>query len=242
MKILYSFPISRKVKSGGSKKTVKNKVCIRKPTPSQVEDGEFFYGQKFNEFINAGFLTKAMLGKRMGNIMSDNDEDRMETVMLENLEASKVVEFYGGAKDLDEEQSKKLEDAKKKFASTQKEIQEWQMAMSSQYSQTADAKAEQKLIEWFVFNFSYYEDKIDDKIEYFPIFQGETFEDKRAFYLKITDGDEDIKNEDLLKAKEIFDKSYDTLIKAITIWFNKMGEDQKGIDKAMKDLFNENEK
>jgi len=46
----------------------------------------------------------------------------------------------------------------------------------------------------------------------------------------------------LLKAKEIFDKSYDTLIKAITIWFNKMGEDQKGIDKAMKDLFNENEK
>ena len=242
MKILYSFPISRKVKSGKTKKTIKNKVCVKKPSASEVEDGEFFYGQKFNEFINAGFLTKAMLGKKMGNIMSENDEDRMQTVILENVEAARVVEFYGEAKDLDEEQKKKLEDAQKKFVSTQKEIQEWQTAMSSQFSQTADAKAEQKLIEWFVFNFSYYEDKVDDKIEHFPIFQGETFDDKRNFFLKVTDEDTKLENEDLLKSKEIFDKSYETLIKVVTIWFNKMGEDQKSIDKAMKELFSDNEK
>ena len=138
--------------------------------------------------------------------MSENDEDRMQTVILENVEAARVVEFYGEAKDLDEEQKKKLEDAQKKFVSTQKEIQEWQTAMSSQFSQTADAKAEQKLIEWFVFNFSYYEDKVDDKIEHFPIFQGETFDDKRNFFLKVTDEDTKLENEDLLKSKEIFDK------------------------------------
>ena len=242
MKELYSFQISRKATSGKSKKTIKNKICVKKPSPSEIEDGEFFYGQKFNEYINAGFLTKAMLGKKMGDIMSENDEDRMQKVMLENIEAARVVEFYGESEGLDEEQEEKLENAQKKFISTQKEIYEWQTAISNQFAQTADSKAEQKLIEWFVFNYSFYEDKIDDKTDYFPIFQGETFNDKRNFYLKITDPDADLKNEDLLKSKSIFEKSHDTLIKVVTIWFNKMGEDQKSIAKSMKDLFEDDEK
>lgn len=242
MKELYSFQISRKVKSGKSKKTVKNKIVVKKPTPSEVEDGEFFYGQKFNELINAGFLTKAMLGKKMGDIISENDEDRMQKVMLENIEAARVIEFYGEGEGLDEEQKEKLETAQKKFVSTQKEIHEWQTAVSNQFSQTADSKAEQKLIEWFVFNFSFYEDKVEENIEHFPIFQGENFNDKRKFYLHITDPDIDLKNEDLLKAKSIFEESYDTLIKVVTIWFNKMGEDQKSIAKAMKDLFEDDDK
>ena len=37
--------------------------------------------------------------------------------------------------------------------------------------------------------------------------------------------------------KEIFEESFDTLIRVASIWYNKMGDDQKSIDQALKDLF-----
>ena len=223
MSDLYTFDIKRKA-GGKSKKTIKTKIIIKKPSLAQTEDGEFFYGQKFNEFINAGFLTKAMLSKKMEDIgegvFSKKESSQMQEIMKQNVEASRIIEFYGEAKGLDDEYQSQLRD---------------------QYSQTADSKAEQKLIEWFVFNFSFYEDKIDDKKELFSIFQGENYDDKRNFYLHISDEDTEIKDEDLKKAKDIFQESYDTLIRVISIWFNQLGRDQKSIDKALAELFAEEE-
>ena len=246
MKELYNFEVKRKVKRGKSQKTIKNKVIVAKPSFEDVENGEFFYGQKFNELINAGFLTKAMLSKKMenlgGGIASDNDLEHMQTLMLENVEASRVIEFYGKAKDLDDEQKEKLKNAEEIFVSTQSQMHEYQTNLRDQYSQTADSKAEQKLMEWFIFNFSYYEDQIDDKKELFPIFQGETYEDKRRFYIELTDEEGEIKDSEYQKVKDIFDLSYETLIRVISVWFNKLGTDQKTIKKALGELFEEDEK
>ena len=245
MKELYSFEVKRKVKRGKSQKTIKNRDIVEKPSFEDVENGEFFYGQKFNELINAGFLTKAMLSKKMenlgGGIASETDLDNMQTLMRENIEASRVIEFYGKAKDLDDEQKEKLKNAEDTYISTQSQMHEYQTNLRDQYSQTADSKAEQKLIEWFVFNFSHYEDAVEGKKDLFPIFQGETYEDKRRFFIHLTDEEEDIKDSDYQKAKEIFDLSHDTLIKVISIWFNKIGTDQKSIAKALKELFTEDE-
>lgn len=244
MNTLYTFNIEREKKSGKSKKKIKNKVVIVKPTVAEVENGEFFYGQKYNEYINAGFLTKAMLSKKMGDLggfTSKNDSDVLQRLLMENVEAARIVQFYGEAKNLDKEQKEKLKNAQDDFVSTQKRIYEYQESLREQFAQTADAKAEQKLVEWFVFNYSFYEDKINKEKELFPIFQGESFDDKRSFYLALSDEDTKIDDEDFKKAKEIFDASHETLIRVISIWFNKMGNDQESIDKALKDLFEEEE-
>ena len=244
MNTLYTFNIEREKKSGKSKKKIKNKVVIVKPSVAEVENGEFFYGQKYNEYINAGFLTKAMLSKKMGDLggfTSKNDSDVLQRLLMENVEAARIVQFYGEAKKLDDEQKEKLKNAQDDFVATQKRIHEYQESLREQFSQTADAKAEQKLVEWFVFNYSFYEDKVDKEKELFPIFQGESFDDKRDFYLALSDEDTKVDDEDFKKAKEIFDASHETLIRVISIWFNKMGNDQESIDKALKDLFEEEE-
>tara|TARA_R110002020_G_scaffold266011_1_gene480855 strand:- start:1033 stop:1833 length:801 start_codon:yes stop_codon:yes gene_type:complete len=261
MKELYSFEVKRKVeetvphikktKDGPVettkkvKKTIKNRIVFRKPSISQVEDADFFYGQKYNEFINAGFLTKAMLAKKMGDLgglTSKITEERMNDVIVENMEASRSIEFFEGAKDLTEEQEKGLKEAKKSFAESRAELHEYETAIRGQFSQTADSKAEIKVIEWLVLYFSFYEEEVEseDKVkrkDLFPIFGGEDYQLKRKTMLEMQDADAEIEDITFLRKKEIFDEAFDTLIRVASIWYNKMGDDQKSIGQALKDLF-----
>ena len=262
MKELYSFEVKRQVekevpyvkktKDGPVettkkvKRTIKNRVVFGKPNISDLEDAEFFYGQKYNEFINAGFLTKAMLAKKMGDLgglTSKKSDDAMSELVSENIEAARTMEFYSGAQDLDEEQKKLVKESKARFIATSKAIHDFEVSLRGQFSQTADAKAEQKLIEWLVLNFSFYEDEVKSKErkDLFPIFEGENYDERRAFFLSLQEKDEDIKDASLLRTQKIFDSSFETLIRVASIWYNKLGDNQKDIEKSMKELFSPDE-
>ena len=268
MKELYSFEVKREVekqvpyvkktKNGPvesfkkSKKTIKNRIVLAKPSPSDIEDAEFFYGQKYNYFINSGFLTKAMLAKKMGDLggmTSQKADDIMSSVLLENIEASRVIEFFDQSKDLSEEQEEKLKDAKLKFAETQKRMHEYEIGLREQFSQTADSKAEHKLIEWFVLHYSFYEDIVKEnekenakeKKDLFALFEGENYDEKRSFLLSLQEPEDDIEDAQLLRMKNLFDSSFETLIRVVTIWYNKLGTDQKSIDEALTEFFDATE-
>jgi hypothetical protein len=257
MKEIYKFTIDRKiektkpiVKRGESGEPIestetnveiiKHGIVFGKPSMSMIEEAEFFYGQKFNEYINSGFLTKAMLNKKMGDLgglSSKISIEGLQKLITDNLEASRVIEFYGGSKTLTEEQQEKLDSAKEIFSSTRVQVIEYEQALRSQFSQTADVKAEQKLIEWLVFNLSFFEDEVDGKKQLFPIFDGDSFEEKRAIYLELCESLEDISDPSLYKVKAIFDASFKTLVRVASIWYNKIAEKQADIDAAIKDMF-----
>ncbi len=120
---------------------------------------------------------------------------------------------------------------------------EYEVALRDQFSQTADARAEQKLIEWFVINFSFYEDTVKEKEDekekkdLFPLFEGEIYKEKRNFLLSLQEPEDDIEDAQLLRIKNLFDSSFETLIRAVTIWYNKLGTDQKSIDEALTEFF-----
>jgi|TARA_B100000900_G_scaffold415234_1_gene444364 hypothetical protein len=258
MKELYSFDVKREVekevphvrktKNGPVettkkvKSSIKTRVVVAKPSVADVEDAEFFYGQKYNEFINAGFLTKAMLAKKMGDLggmTSKRTEDIIGELVVENSDAARVIEFFGEAKELSEEQKKQLEDAKVAFASTQTQIRDYETSLRGQFSQTADSKAEQKLIEWFILNFTFFEESLkeDDKKELFPFFKGENYVEKRSYLLRLQEKDDDVEDVQFLKKQKLFEKSYQTLVRVLSVWYNNYGNDQKSIDAALKEVF-----
>ena len=257
MKELYSFDVERviekqvphvkKTKDGPVettkkvKKKIKNRIVFGKPSILDLEDAEFFYGQKYNEYINAGFLTKSMLSKKlgdMGGLTSKISQEAMEQIIVDNMEASRTIEFFDGGKNLSEEQTEQLQEAKKTFASTRVRLYEYESNLRSQFSQTADSKAEIKVIEWLVLNFSYFEDSINDKKDLFEIFEGDEFEQKRMFLISLQEAeDEDISDATFLRAKNIYNNSFEKLIRVASIWYNKMGNDQESIGKAMSELF-----
>ena len=257
MKELYSFKVERqiekevphvkKTKDGPVettkkvKKKIKNRIVFTKPSISRVEDAEFFYGQQYNQYINAGFLTKAMLAKKMGDLgglTSKTTEQRMQRVVVDSMDSSRTIEFFAGTKDLNEEQKEQLQEAKEMFASSRIELHEYESALRSQFSQTADSKAEVKVIEWFVLNFSYFEEELEGgKKELFPIFEGDDYDEKRNFMLGLMEPDEDIEDATYLRSKNLYKDSFETLIRVASIWYNKIAEDQESIGKSLKDLF-----
>ena len=257
MKELYSFDIERviekqvphvkKTKDGPVETTkkvkekIKNRIVFGKPSILDLEDAEFFYGQKYNEYINAGFLTKAMLSKKlgdMGGLTSKTSQEATEQIIVDNMEASRTIEFFEGGKNLSEEQTEQLSEAKRIFASTRVSLHEYENNLRSQFSQTADSKSEIKVIEWLVLNFSYFEDSINDKKDLFEIFEGEEFENKRMFLISLQETeDEDIEDPTFLRAKNIYNQSFEKLIRVASIWYNKMGDNQKSIEEAMNELF-----
>lgn len=257
MKELYSFEVKRKVKQKipyekenkkgeiveafkTKTKTLSNRVVFRKPSFADIEEAEFFYGQKYNEYINSGYLTRLMLNKKIGDVggsSSKLSDEIIQKAFLDNLDSAKVIEFYEGQKDLDEEQKKKLEDARELFVQSQKTIADFEEFHRSQYNQTAEAKAEQKIMEWFIFNFSFYEDEINGKKELFPLFVGDEYSEKRSHFLELCEDEADIEDKSSLKNKGIFDKSFNTLAQVANLWYNKMGSDQKEIEESLKEVF-----
>jgi|11BtaG_2_1085332.scaffolds.fasta_scaffold00150_28 molybdopterin synthase catalytic subunit len=256
MKELYSFDIKREVevevphvKNVGGKtieskekqmREVVNRIVLLKPTKAEVEDAEFFYSQKFNELLNSGFLSRAMLNKKMsdnGGLASKDEEKYIEKLLKDNMESSNIISFFGGAKDLDSEQAQQLEDAKLQLAVSQKQLTEIESAMNAQYNHTADVKAEHKLYEFFIFNFSHYEEIVDDKKQLVPLFKGDDYDERRDFFLVLSEDEEDLDGDsELLKHKAIFERSFDKLIKAVNVWYRGFGKDQESIDGFIKAL------
>ena len=257
MKELYSFEVTRDVATkqkymrktaSGEKeatRTVKNKktnrIIIEKPSVSDIERAEFFYGQKYNEYINAGFLTRAMLAAKISSVENKAISEEVKNAILANIEASKTIQFYEGHKNISEEQQKKLDDAKSKFSESQMMLLEHESALRDQFSQTADVKAEERMIEWFVFYFSFYEDEVDGEKELFPIFEGNDFEEKRESYLTLCEEEEEIDDERILVVKGLFDEAFEKIGQVINIWYNKMGKNQKEIDEKIEELFGKTE-
>lgn len=256
MKEIYSFVVDKKTEKkipkikkidGESVETYESvietkpvRVVLAKPTSSTMEEAEFFYGQKFNFFINHGFLTRAMLSKKMGDLggsASKTDVEFLQKHILDNIEASRTIEFYEGAKNLDEEQQKELDKAKEIWAESSHYIQSYEANSRNQYDQTADAKAEQKILEWLILHLSYFEETLDDKKELFPLFVGSNYDEKKNFLSALEEDDDNKSDPQVTKRQSIFENSYTTLARAAGVWYNKMGNDQESIQKALDSIF-----
>lgn len=213
-------------------------IVILKPNLEDTESASFFYGQKYNEYIRKGFLTRAMMSKQYGEIGTEEDLQNIHKALLSYYEAEKVISLFDVEEDkLSEDQKKRVAEAKMKFVEVQKILQDHQMNIRAQLSQTADTLAEEKLMQWFIFFHSFYEEKFEDKTQQFPLFSGSNFDEKFSSYLKFADEDFEPENTEDKKLKDLLEKSFATTAKVISFWYNNRKISQKEI----KDLLKESE-
>lgn len=206
------------------------KIFLKKPTRTQVEDGDMFYSIWLNKFIKMGLLTRAMLAKKqvdVGGTLNDDDKMNFAKLYLQLFEKQQNVIRYS-AKDKDamsNDEKERLEKAVSDLAIIRKQLADFEAAQASVFDHTADVKARNKTITWFLLQLAYYVKGDEDDAQEVAMFPGSDYEEK---YLSYQEADEE--------QEEIFTRSIDKLSTIATIWYMSGVQEQEEFDSVLKEM------
>ena len=216
------------------KKTVEKdvpvKIFLKKPTRTQVEDGDMFYSIWLNKFIKMGLLTRAMLAKKqvdIGGTLNDDDKVNFAKLYLQLFEKQQNVIRYS-AKDRDKmsnDEQERLEKAVSDLGVIRKQIADFEAAQASIFDHTADVKARNKTITWFLLHLAYFVKGEEDDAKEQAMFPGSDYEEKYSSYQEADEEQDDI-----------FIKSIDKLSTIATIWYMSGVQEQADFDAVLEEM------
>ena len=177
MKKLYEFSLTQKVQkeyeekdkdSEGNevttKKTKEENVVrnffLKKPTRSMFDEAELYFGVKLSEGIKAGMLTRAMLAKRFdndGGVLSDADKEQYSGLYFTLFEVQNQLTRLQliPEKERSKQEQKEYNESVRAMIGLKAEIQEFETAQASFFDQTAENRARNKTITWWVLNLAH---------------------------------------------------------------------------------------
>ena len=172
------------------KKETPVKCAIKKPTRGTYEEGELFYSVELSKYIQAGMLTKTLLAKRFANdggALSDHEQNHYSEVY--SLLHTKEQEIQRAQLDTAsvKKRAKKLQRLLLEVTSLRQQLVEFESSQSALFDQTAEHKARNKAILWWVLNLSYIKDEENSEGKegeknFRELFPGETTKDKLEAY------------------------------------------------------------
>jgi len=152
-------------------KEVPHKFFLRRPTRAMTDEAELYYGVKLAEGIKAGLLTRTLLEKRFkndGGIRSDEDSKIYKTITdkLKKFyeEQTKILEI--DEKKRTSSQKKRLKELEKEVRPARKDLRDLQMQEDSLYEETAESRARNKVILWWMLHLAHAEQDGKD-VEFF---------------------------------------------------------------------------
>lgn len=202
-------------------KPVDKGFVVKKPNRALYDEAELFYGVKLSEGIKAGLLTRALLAKRFNNdggVLSDIEKDKFSNLYLGLFEKQSELQAIEmkTERDRTDKEKKRKEELIDDLNRSREEVQEFEMSQASLFDQTAENRARNKTILWWVVNLSY--QKISDK-EFKPVFDGESFDEKIAHYDKYEEMEEDFWDEVLKKLSYV-----------VSFWYITKADTQEELD------------
>jgi hypothetical protein len=229
---LYKFEAEEAI-SKDNGETVKNnrKFSILKPNRRLREDGELFYAAETSRFAKAGVLPRAAWNTILSNgggSISDKEREVYGGLLLKFRDASLELQsiLFKTEDQRSEAEKTRVDELTEDLDDIRKEIQSFESSQIAIFENTAEAKARNKTILWWVLNLAH--EEVNDKYE--EVVKGESFNDKLDFY----DDLENTNNEFLLTILRRF--TY-----LITVWFLGKAETEEDF-KYFDDLNNENKK
>ena len=219
-----------------TKKPVDFKIVIKKPSRIELEDGDMFYSLELNKFIKMGLLTKAMLAKQYGangGVWTEKEQKLYsELIFRMNQKQMEVQSFslFSKSENLSERQEEKLEAAVKELAEIRKELTEYEMLQNSLFDHTADIKARNRTIMWYLLHLSYFSEGTSEDAPLEVMFEREDFDEKYSSYEdKEEFGD------------ELYSKAIDKISSIVTIWYVSGFQEKENLDSFLKEMEKEAE-
>ena len=187
-------------------KTVKESApatfLLKKPNRKLYDKAELFYGVRMSEGIKAGLLTRNLLSKRYeddGGAFSEAEKERyselyMQIYNKENEYQRLQVNLDNKSQELKDSISAKLVE---ELGELRRELVEIENSQSNIFDQTAENRAKNQTIMWWVLQLSNWQEHeaLDPK----PFFKGKNYDEKLNSYDEYEDSDDDFLNESIRK-------------------------------------------
>lgn len=183
-KWLYEFDAKNLIKKDdGSQETVVKKFALLKPNRRLREDGELFYAAETSRFAKAGVLPKAAWGTILSNgggSISDQEREQYGSLLLKFRDLSFELQtiLIKGEGERTESEKLRSNELINDLDDIRKDIQNFEASQIAIFENTAEAKARNRTILWWVMNLAYEKDGDNYK----PIFVGDSFEEKLIQY------------------------------------------------------------
>jgi hypothetical protein len=210
------------------------RISLRKPSRTQIEDGDMFYSIWLNKFIKMGLLTRAMLAKKqvdVGGTLNEDDKMNYAKLYLKLFEKQQNIIRYS-AKDQSEmsaSEKERLQSSVSELAVIRKQLSDFEAAQASIFDHTADVKARNKTITWFLLHLAYIQEGEgegkEDPANAMPMFLGTEYDEKYRNYQELDE------NQD-----EAFTKSIDKLSTVATIWYMSGVQEQDEFDAVLNQI------
>lgn len=194
-------------------KSVPVEILIKQPNRKQIQEAEMIFSIEMSRCIKQGVLTKAMLLNKYsdsGGLVNQKDSDELNgnyekyyqlQIDLANLNLKPESERTAEDKGLINEKQNAIVEVRKL-------IVERETSYLNLFDHTADSKAQNKTILWYVLSLSHYKDSTKNHTDFVPIFNGKTFEEKEEALYALEE-----------KEDEIYQKTYSKLASLISFWF-----------------------
>jgi hypothetical protein len=218
-----------------SKKVIKEvpfTVKLKEPTRRDLEEADMEFSIEMSQCIKKGILTKAMLAKKYsdtGGILSESDAKRLvdlygELADYESKYTQKTLQHKDFTK-LPKAIRKEVDSLTAKVALTRREIVTLESSYQTLFNHTADNKAQNRIILWYITHLSYVQS--EDSKEPIPFFEGESFEDKiNSYYVK-----DDIND-------SLFEAASGKITSIISFWYFSNNPTKEDFDKIINDIDN----
>ncbi|MAF24673.1 hypothetical protein CL634_03750 [bacterium] len=178
------------------------KFALKKPNRRLYDKAELFYGVKMSEGIKAGLLTRSLLAKRYeddGGAFSETEKRRYSELYLAiyNKE-NEYQRLQLNADNKPEELKQRLsQDSLQEIAELRRELQDIEASQANIFDQTAENRAKNQVIMWWVLHLSNWKEYNHN--DYTEFFDGKNYDEKLNSYDEIEDSDEDFSAEAVRK-------------------------------------------
>lgn len=208
-------------------KAVPVEILIKMPNRKQIQEAEMIYSIEMSKCIKQGILTKTMLLNKYsdtGGLVNEKDSQELNSNYEKyyNLQVEVANLNLKPESDRTDEDKQLINEKQSDLIEIRKLIVERETSYLNLFNHTADTKAQNKAILWYVLTLSHYKDSTKNHNDFVPIFNGKTFEEKEESLYALEDKDD-----------EIYNKTYNKLASIISFWFFTGKIDKEEFDKIL---------
>lgn len=206
-------------------KEIPYKIKIYEPSRRQVEDADMEFSIEMSKCIKKGILTKAMLAKKYsdsGGLLTEDDSKNLIRLYKELAELQNDLGRMMSKKKKSPDEKEKEGDLTERFADTRKKIVDLETTYQNVFNHTADTKAQNKTVMWYLLNLSHVESPSGIEEALFP---GDTPEIKEeSYYEKDERGD------------EVYELAREKLMTFISFWYFSQNASMEDFEKLEEDI------